>query len=165
MRRPFSLRPRVLKERDQEGVHLRKRFGSHYRICLDFDGVVAQFHRTRDLRHAGPPVPGALKFVQELLSEHYELIILTVRPAELVTAWLADHGFPQLGVTDRKPSALLYVDDKGYRFDGNWQAVKVALHAPCWWQQGEDDADAEEGNPSSGPSSAFETRGQGGREP
>lgn len=111
------------------------RSGAHYRICLDFDGVLHDCTRWRETEHTNDPVPGALAFVQELVAEFYEVVVLTARPAPVVTAWLERYGFPTLDVTDRKPAALIYIDDKGFRFTGDWAAAKAAIHAPPWWKE------------------------------
>ena len=70
----------------------------------------------------------------KLLSEFFNIIIFTAkakkdRPlidgksgAELVEEWLLKHDVLKFvsDVTAEKPRALLYIDDKGFRFE-NWQ--------------------------------------------
>jgi hypothetical protein len=101
---------------------------------VDFDGVLHAYDGWHGTEQLNAPVPGALEFVQELLADHYVVIVLTTRPEATVTAWLQEHGFPALSVTDRKPQALVYIDDKGFRFTGDWQAAKAAVQACPWWE-------------------------------
>ena len=37
--------------------------------------------------------------------------------------WLYQHGILVDDVASVKPMAVLYVDDRGFRFEGDWQAV------------------------------------------
>jgi hypothetical protein len=103
-------------------------------LGIDFDGVIHNdnlgFH---DGTVYGEPIEGSLESIK-LLSEFFNIIIFTAkakkdRPlidgksgAELVEEWLLKHDVLKFvsDVTAEKPRALLYIDDKGFRFE-NWQ--------------------------------------------
>ena len=106
-----------------QGIHKMKT------LCIDFDGVIHSY--TSGWKGAGnipdPPVRGAKEFIQMMLSEGFKIVIMSSRASSLEGAmaiddWLAKHGFPcdKMEVTNSKPAAVLYIDDRGYRFDGKW---------------------------------------------
>jgi len=102
-------------------------------IGIDFDGVIhfdeKGFH---DGTIYGEPIEGAVEAIKELGSK-YNIIIFTAkakpdRPLingksgkQLVYEWLLSHGIAKYvkEITSEKPRAIIYIDDKGYRFD-NW---------------------------------------------
>ena len=102
-------------------------------IGLDFDGVV---HKNSKGFHDGTiydePLPGT-KEALSFLSNKYTLIIYTCkanpeRPlvngktgVELISEWLKKHKLNKYisDITNKKPRALFYIDDKVIRFD-NW---------------------------------------------
>ncbi len=89
-------------------------------IALDFDGVLHRYGEGwKDGTIYDEPVVGAVDACWELRRRGYELVVFTARQgiAEIRT-WLADHGFPEkhMQVTNTKPPALFYVDDRGIRF-------------------------------------------------
>lgn len=94
------------------------------RVCIDLDGVLAQYDRWRGAQNVGPPHEGAKRFIKRLLDEDYEVVILTARNVlDPVRGWLEDHDLPQVEVTNRKVPALVYLDDRGLRFGGDFEAA------------------------------------------
>jgi hypothetical protein len=108
-------------------------------ICLDFDGVIHSY--TSGFQGvdviADPPVPGAREAVVELLDFGYDVTVFSTRcisfkGSEAMRAWLRKHQFDdRLRVSADKPPALLYVDDRGYRFEGDWDAVVCFATQSC----------------------------------
>ena len=99
-------------------------------ISIDFDGVIHDWNKGwHDGTCYGEPIEGALEAVK-LLSEKYRIIIFTAkckpdRPLvngktgkQLVVEWLKKYGLIDYisEVTHEKPRAMIYIDDKGYRF-------------------------------------------------
>lgn len=84
-----------------------------------------------------PPRPGADGFLAEL-AENYRVVILTTQPAERVWEWLKEHGLDQYvsDVTDRKPPAVVYVDDRAVCFRGDFEKTlrEIRSFRPHWRQ-------------------------------
>lgn len=109
-------------------------------VCIDFDGVI---HKNSKGFHDGTiyddPVDGT-KEALELLSKKYNLIVFTCkanpeRPLvdgktgkELVRKWLEKHDFTKYisEITNEKPRALCYIDDKAIKFE-NWEQTLEEL--------------------------------------
>jgi histidinol phosphatase-like enzyme len=105
-------------------------------IALDFDGVIHDdsngFH---DGTIYGLPIDNVESALKEL-SKKYTLIIFTCkanpkRPLinektgiELIWEWLEKWNFRQYisDVVWGKPNAIIYIDDKGFRFN-DWQTT------------------------------------------
>lgn len=86
-------------------------------IALDFDGVLHAYSKGwQDGTIYDPPMPGAVNACKAL-AENFELIVFTTRENLLaVSAWLYEHKFPAITVTNRKPLAVVYIDDRALRF-------------------------------------------------
>lgn len=92
-------------------------------IAVDFDGVLNSneqgYHEGRitDL-----PVQGAVQWVWDMVGD-FDVVVFTCRASTddgyfQVCCWLAEHGFPTVKVTDKKPVAEWYLDDRAIRFEG-----------------------------------------------
>lgn len=102
-------------------------------VCLDFDGVLADYRGWQGEWHAEPPVPGAREFVQKVRELGYTPVVHCSRPPEMVRQWLAEHQFPPVAVVETKPDAFLYIDYRGHRFDGkNWALAEDAITRKGW---------------------------------
>ena len=103
-------------------------------IGIDFDGVIHNDNKGfHDGTIYGEPIEGSLEAIRKL-SSRFNIIIFTAkakpdRPlingkngVELVKEWLNKYGIEKYisEVTSEKPRAILYIDDKGFRFD-NWE--------------------------------------------
>lgn len=98
------------------------------RICLDFDGVLHRYkHGWTGTKAQEGPVEGALEFVEWAVDQDFEIVIYSCRDARDIAAWLREHGFPELRVVREKPAAMLYVDDRGYRFAGKFDELRELL--------------------------------------
>ena len=100
-------------------------------IAIDFDGVI---YKNSKGYHDGTvydePIEGALEAIKSFHDKGYTVVVFTgkVKPdrpspneksmVQLVEEWLEKHGVLQYikEVTCEKPRALVYIDDKGYRF-------------------------------------------------
>ena len=56
------------------------------------------------------------------------------RPRGVVMDWLLQYGFPVLEVASSKPVADAYVDDRGVRFDGDYERVWAEIQKKPWWK-------------------------------
>lgn len=98
-------------------------------IALDFDGVLHSYKTWDGDIPKNSPVDGALSFVNDLVDMGYEVVIFSSRAKNEtgkkgISDWLEKHDFPKLKVHHDKPAAELYVDDRGYRFDGDFSEVR-----------------------------------------
>ena len=100
-------------------------------IAIDFDGVI---YKNSKGYHDGTvydePIEGALEAIKAFHDKGYTIVVFTgkVKPdrpspneksmVQLVEEWLEKYGVLQYikEVTCEKPRALVYIDDKGYRF-------------------------------------------------
>ena len=106
-------------------------------IAIDFDGVV---HGNSKGFHDGtvydPPIDGAVDAIKWFKSEGYDIVLFTakVKPdrplvngktgEELIWSWLSDYGIETYikEITCEKPRALVYIDDRGIRFE-SWEST------------------------------------------
>jgi hypothetical protein len=52
-----------------------------------------------------------------------------------VQQWLHEQDFPsQVEVMQEKPPALVYIDDRGFRFTGDWEAAFQSVTMAPWRQ-------------------------------
>ena len=107
-------------------------------ISIDFDGVIHDWSKGwHDGTCYGEPIKGALEAIK-LLSKKYQIIVFTAkcrpdRPPingktgkQLVIEWLEKHDLLDCisEVTHEKPRAMIYIDDKGYRFQSWNNTIK-----------------------------------------
>lgn len=92
-------------------------------VCVDLDGVLNTYDGWKGEEHFAAVRPGAIAFVNALL-DRYDVVVLTTRPREATRLWLQQQGFPSsLKVTDVKPPALVYLDDRAMTFDGSFDGL------------------------------------------
>src|SRR4051812_24022567 len=91
-------------------------------VCLDFDGVLHAYSKGwADGTIYDPPVPGAVAAVRSIVEAGYKVVVCTCRePVEDVQVWLSRNFRLTLEVTNRKPAAFVYIDDRALRFEGSW---------------------------------------------
>jgi len=97
-------------------------------VCLDFDGVIHLNNGTHGATIiSGEPVAGVVHAIEQM-REQYKVVIFSARCSEpggveAIKDWLSVQGIEVDGVVDYKPLALVYVDDRGLSFDGDWSAT------------------------------------------
>lgn len=127
-------------------------------VAVDFDGVLHQWDGEWRGHHViqGQPIPGAIEWLHTVL-QTYDVFIFTTRAATFrgryaIRLWLREHALdgwddtwhdgPILGlrrvlVTNRKRRALIYVDDRSFRFDGiNYPSINRIRSLRPWWKGG-----------------------------
>lgn len=101
-------------------------------ICLDFDGVIHMFTTPFTSARTIPdaPVPGAFDAIRMYLDAGFSVVVCSRRAhwlagPQAMRDWfrlrcasdiLSNQNFV---ITDTKPHAEIYVDDRGWRFEGN----------------------------------------------
>jgi hypothetical protein len=95
-------------------------------LCIDFDDTLRN-------KQSDMPLDGAAEAMRVLKSKGFTIIISSARLdpvlwGELlehrikdITEWLEKHNIPSDKVVGYKPVADLYIDDKAYRLEGNWE--------------------------------------------
>ncbi len=99
-------------------------------LCVDFDGVLYN-GGFGEGRITGEPLDGAIEWLRALLEDdRFEVFIFTTRAAEVsdrrtqrveIARWLVAHGIPEERIPEvigTKVAAHLYIDDRGFRFEG-----------------------------------------------
>lgn len=95
-------------------------------VAVDFDGVVHD-HKNKPIHSKmGPPIEGAFHALQRLRNG-YKIVIFCVwasdpEKREVIAGWLRSYGMPFDEITNIKPHAEFYIDDKAVRFT-TWDEV------------------------------------------
>ena len=98
-------------------------------ICIDFDGVIHSYVQPwiDATTIPDPPVYGAFDFINRCIADGYPGAIHSSRSHQLggtaaMKAWLTEHGFDASTVQfpQEKPPAVIYIDDRGFCFKGEW---------------------------------------------
>ncbi len=90
--------------------------------CVDLDSVILQ-HNPDDHFHLGPVLPPGRKLVAWLQREGWRVIVLTARKhghQKILSHLNRNNVWPE-SVTNRKPYADAYFDDKAVRVPKNWK--------------------------------------------
>jgi len=104
------------------------------RLMIDFDGVIHEYTEWNNGKLNGP-IKGAKEAIDKL-KEKYKIIIFTTRASKTengpevteklikdVAAFLNEHDIHFDDITADKMGAQAYIDDKGIRFEGDWDAI------------------------------------------
>ena len=92
-------------------------------IAIDFDGVIHQYSRGWcDGSCYDRPMEGSIEALKKL-KRRYKIIIFTARDdLEAVECWFEDHMGWAPEITNKKPKAFVYIDDRAIRFT-NWKDI------------------------------------------
>lgn len=113
-----------------------------YSIAVDFDGVIHSY--TSPWAGAAtipdPAVDGAIDWLAEMLGKFKVYIFSTrceSRDARVaMRSWLRDNGLgeraDEIEFTTGKPACLIYIDDRGYRFEGRFPTADQIHRAVPW---------------------------------
>lgn len=105
-------------------------------VVLDFDGVLHTYHKWEGVVPCNPPVDGAREFVAWLVENGAKVKVSSTRAledggADAIRLWLQTYSFPPMPITSEKPIGHLYIDDRGWRFEGDFSPIKqYILHHP-----------------------------------
>ena len=101
-------------------------------IAIDFDGVIHKYSKGfQDGSIYDEPIEGVKEALKKL-SKKFRIVIFTTRlnPCfdneekmnEDITNWLVKHEIYHDELTNNKPPAIAYIDDRGIRFT-NWEDI------------------------------------------
>lgn len=111
-------------------------------LAVDFDGVLNAYTGEWDgYQPTTPPVEGAQWFCREVMERGIDIVVFSCRALSTegqkgIEEWLTKHNFPAMVVTGTKPVATWYLDDRGWRFNGDFASfldLMVVLERP-WWK-------------------------------
>jgi hypothetical protein len=107
-------------------------------ISIDFDGTICKKQKYGNGLIHEVPNPGAKKFLTKLKKEGYKIVVLTVRLNPIfggdlnwkkwvITHWMNKYEIPFDEITNNKPDADCFIDDKGVRFI-DWSKIETDFH-------------------------------------
>jgi hypothetical protein len=118
-------------------------------LCIDFDGVLHSYKSEWKGARVipDPPVPGALKWLQDLLFDpSFEVCIYSGRSRQwggrrAMRKWLKIHGLdplviPLIKFPVKKPKAFLTIDDRAICFKGEFPSIKELKAFRPWHRKG-----------------------------
>ena len=112
------------------------------RICIDIDGTICETKSKNQSYSDVNPLPGAIKYIQQLKNEGNTIILYTARNMKTCNnnvgkvianigmttlSWLKKHNIPFDEIYFGKPLADVYIDDKGveyHRWDKTYERLK-----------------------------------------
>jgi hypothetical protein len=117
-------------------------------VCVDFDGTLHDPYNVQPGQRMGVPIAGAHAAIHTLRHNGYRVVVCTARPdVAHVWAWLRYFNFQVDDVTHEKPLAHVYIDDRGFRFTGDW--ARTAYEVDRLLRSGHDRSSAQD--PCPGP--------------
>lgn len=103
-------------------------------ICIDFDGVLNNYTHY-DEHDLYTPRDGARDFLIAL-SEKYRIVVLTARNPHNVHKWLLNYDMPFDEVTNIKPPAIVYIDDRAICFEGSFNKLMWEIEGfKTFWER------------------------------
>ena len=136
-----------------------KKKDEKYTIAVDFDGVIHQHTSPWIAPHIiqDSPIPGSLVWLWDM-NQKFKVVIFTTRgrtwrgrravkkylklwssPKQWASyeVFMGTHykkfvGLEEIEVTDRKPAALIYIDDRAFRFSGTFPSSEQIHRAHPW---------------------------------
>jgi hypothetical protein len=124
-----------------------------YTVAVDFDGVLHRYDSPWVNAHTipDPPVDGALLWLHKILQD-FDVVIFstrckTWRGRRAVRRWIkenlpaywyenGDRGLEEVKLSYEKPPALVYIDDRAWRFDGVFPTRQEIHDARPWNKKG-----------------------------
>lgn len=109
-------------------------------VCIDFDSVLAHHEEGDPLHAIGEALEPGINIVKTVRKLGLNPIILTARPQQFhqkMAAFLASQG-AQAPVTNVKPPALMYIDDKAERYPANFGARVESFESEAMEENGGD---------------------------
>lgn len=89
-------------------------------FAIDFDGVIHDKDHPLKGRRMGEPIEGAKETIERLRGDGATIIVFSYwahgRGAEAIRDWLGFYEIPFDDVTNVKPNADVFLDDRAVRF-------------------------------------------------
>lgn len=107
-------------------------------VCVDLNGVLDLYTGWKHEKHWDPPRPGSEEFLRQLGERGFRVVVFTTRWADDARAWLIEHGLDRWvsEVTDKKPAAHVFVDDRAVCFRGNYgETLEEIARFRAHWEE------------------------------
>ena len=114
-------------------------------IAIDFDGVIHSYTSkwVNESHIPDPPVSGALEFIRDLMDNGLQVAIFSTRNSSpfaiaAMKNWLttngmdAEHVFKIQFPIQKPPLASLFIDDRGFHFQGEFPSVEYCKSFKPW---------------------------------
>lgn len=121
-----------------------------YTVAVDFDGVIHRYDSPWTKAHHIPdgPVEGAIEWLNETIQK-MDIVIFSTRCKTwigrwAVRRWLRKHagtlyhegpgyrGIEDVTLSYEKPPALVYIDDRAFRFEGTFPSISEIHRLKPW---------------------------------
>lgn len=98
-------------------------------FAIDFDRTIMNPYDVLPGYKMGRPYKGAKEYITRLFEEGHEIVIHTRRgeseqSAKVVENWMEYFEIPFTYITNMKPDADYFIDDKAVRFRGDWEKIR-----------------------------------------
>lgn len=106
-------------------------------ILIDLDGVLNEYKGNYDENFIPEIRDGAQEFIKEL-AQDYILYLFTTRNENQAKKWLENNDLEEYfeDITNTKIPAYIILDDRGVRFDGDFQnALNSINNFRVWYKQ------------------------------
>lgn len=116
-----------------------------YILCVDFDGVLHSYSSgwKGEMEIPDPPVPGAFEWLARVASStRFEVNVYSSRSkfkggVAAMKTWFRRHGFSEgyldlLKFPTQKPAASMTIDDRAFRFEGDFPTPEWLLRFKPW---------------------------------
>lgn len=114
-------------------------------VAVDVDGVLADFSKGwQGADKIGNPLPGAKEFLLRLHNAGWKVVIFTTRGKEFIEEYCRKHNLYYDEINDNsslrgenpgKVIANVYLDDRGLKFNGNFdEAFEQITNFKVWYE-------------------------------
>jgi hypothetical protein len=111
-------------------------------VALDFDGVLSQYTGWKGYDVLDPPVEGAIQAIRDYQDAGLTVAVYTSRASsqkaiDMIDRWLHTHGLERkrvdlVEVTNKKPLATVYLDDRAMVFTGTFPSPEAIKSFKTW---------------------------------
>lgn len=100
-------------------------------IAVDFDGVIHDFKNRLEERRMGAPIVNTQEALTVLKGRGYEIVVFTVwgdeKGQKTISDFMQYYNLPFDRITNIKPQADFYIDDKAIKFI-DWTSALKEVH-------------------------------------